>query len=294
MRTILVTGATGFIGKRLVIRLHELGFRVVEASRADGDIVSPDIFSGEKFQNIDHVVHLAGKVFVPDSWQAPLEFQRINTLGTANVLEYCRSRQIPLTYISSYLYGEPKYLPIDEMHPLRPFNPYALSKYNAENICRFYAEQFDLSVTVVRPFNIYGPDQRADFLISKIVSQILDDGEVELENLTSKRDYLHVDDFIEALIACINLKDGGLNIFNIGSGRSWSVMEIVDFIRKNCSRKIQVKSKNIIRQNDVRNVFADTSRAQKKLNWNPHIGFEEGVLDFFLKEAKNKNKFIFD
>ena len=118
-------------------RLQVEGFDVSGLDLAGGDITVPSTFlryEGEEFQ---HVIHLAGKTFVPESWKDPESFYRINLMGTINVLEFCRKSGSGLTYISSYLYGTPEYLPVDENHPVKSFNPYSHSKLLADHHASF-------------------------------------------------------------------------------------------------------------------------------------------------------------
>src|SRR5580704_4536876 len=160
-KSILVTGADGFIGSRLVSALRALGYVVLSHSRRQGDIKDCHL----SFEGVGHVFHLAARTFVPDSWAAPLSFYEANLLGTVNVLEFCRAQAASVTLMSSYVYGPPARLPISEDDPLRAFNPYSHTKILAEQTGLYYQRQFGVPVTIVRPFNIYGPRQDRRFLI---------------------------------------------------------------------------------------------------------------------------------
>jgi len=160
MSKILVTGSTGFIGKRLVKNLKKYKYDVIELNSEKGDISDLDLSSVYKYDDISHIFHLASATYVPLSWEKPSLFYKSSVIGTNNVLELCRKKESTFTYVSAYLYGEPKKLPISEDHILQPNNPYAHSKFLAEELCRFYSEFYDLKVVIARPFNIYGAHQQ--------------------------------------------------------------------------------------------------------------------------------------
>ena len=167
---ILVTGATGFLGRHLVAALESQGRAVRIHSSAEGDIANCPL----PMDGVSHVFHLAARSYVPESWQNPHAFYHTNVMGTVNVLEHCRRNQAALTLISSYVYGQPQRLPIAEDHPLAATNPYAHTKILAEDTARFYEQRFGLALAIVRPFNLYGPGQGHSFLIPSILRQVLD------------------------------------------------------------------------------------------------------------------------
>jgi nucleoside-diphosphate-sugar epimerase len=137
-KAVLVTGANGFIGRHLVRALRAAGHLVFTHSRGERDIANCRL----NFEGVGHVFHLAAQTFVPDSWSGPLGFYEVNVLGTVNVLEFCRSWEASLTLLSSYVYGRPAHLPISENEPLQAFNPYSHTKILAEEIGRYYEQQF--------------------------------------------------------------------------------------------------------------------------------------------------------
>ncbi len=178
--------------------------------------------------------------------------------------------------MSSYLYGVPKYQPIDELHPIHPNNPYALSKANAEDWCRFYSLHFDVPIAIFRPFNIYGPGQGKLFLIPKIINQIFEDKKIELDDLSPRRDYLYLDDLVDALLYSMSRRSH-FDIFNIGSGRSLSVEEIVRVIQDCAGTSLTVQTRGKMRRNEIPDLIADISKAKQFLDWSPKISFEDGI-----------------
>ena len=260
MHKVLVTGGRGFIGTKLVSRLRNLSLDVIEISSDFGDIAKSETWNS--FQNLDVVFHLAGRNFVPESWNEPAEFFQTNVIGTEMALECCRRHGAKLIYISSYLYGVPKKIPIKETDKIKPNNPYALSKHLAEQICEFYATYWNIPITVIRPFNVFGPGQRSEFLIPKIINQIRNNSEVRVMDLEPKRDYIYVEDLVDALIKAIKIDDG-YNIFNIGSGKSYSVGEIIRIIQEKAGTNLPVQSENISRDHEIYDIKADVTFAKK-------------------------------
>jgi nucleoside-diphosphate-sugar epimerase len=275
-KSILVTGATGFIGRRLAHRLGLEACDVVGLGSRDGDIASPSTL--EKFADREflHVFHLAGKTYVPDSWTDPHAFYRANVLGTANVLEFCRRGRFALTFVSAYLYGQPKRLPIPESSAVAPNNPYALSKHLAEELCRFYSEVHGTRVTVVRPFNAYGPGQPDRFLIPTIVKQVLHADEIVVQDLSPKRDYLYLDDLVDGLVKTLPCR-GAFNAYNFGTGTSMSVRDVIDSVQDVAGTRKNVRCDSAVRPGEIPDVVADCSKAMRELDWRPQHSFREGI-----------------
>ena len=246
---ILVTGATGFIGKCLVSNLERAGMTVYPFAMSMGqDVRDVDAFEPLKTKNISHVFHLAGRTFVPDSWEEPGQFYQVNTLGTQHVLDFCRAVHARLIYVSAYVYGIPKFLPISESHPVCPNNPYAHSKWLGEELCRFYSQHYGVHVTVLRPFNLYGPGQGKQFLIPTILQQARSKAVITVKDVTPKRDYLHIKDFVQSCIKSLQ-SNSQFSIFNVGSGCSVSVKELLDMVIKYAPHTLEWESTGEIRIN---------------------------------------------
>lgn len=270
---VLVTGADGFIGRHLTRALKATGRSVSEHSLKDGDIARGQL----EFEGVAHVFHLAGKTFVPESWNAPQAFYEVNTLGTVNVLELCRRLRASITLVSSYVYGQPRWLPIAEDHPLSAANPYSHSKIVAEEIARYYGEHFGVAITIVRPFNIFGPGQADHFLIPKILRQVLDPAQdrINVADLRPRRDYLYVDDFVSLLTATQAHPCGA--VYNAGSGTSVSVAELIGIINGLVETPKPVCSEEHQRPQEIPDVVADISRAKTELNWRPETDLRRGL-----------------
>lgn len=273
MHKLLITGANGFIGSLLRKQLPKEVYAVTALTRNEGDINQSATW--QSVPACDVVIHLASQTFVPDSWHNPAQFIETSSIGTLQTLEYCRKTGAAIIYISSYLYGNPAVLPIPESAPLFTPNPYALSKKTAEDFCRFYHDCFQVPVTILRPFNLYGEGQNTSFLIPMLIDQALNKQAFHVKDLLPKRDYLHISDFINALIGCIPLR--GFHLFNVGSGTSYSVEEIIGMLQKIQNTKYPVYSENVQRPNEIMNTVADIQLAKTSLQWHPKITMEEGL-----------------
>lgn len=276
---ILVTGSTGFIGTRLVRGLEAQGNTVYQYGFSLGnDIRDKDSFNIFLGKGIDAVFHLAGLTFVPDSWANPEAFYCVNTLGTQHTLEFCRNEKAKLIYASAYVYGIPQYLPIDEKHPAVPNNPYAHSKWLGEELCRFYSDVMGVQTTVLRPFNLYGPGQDDNFLIPMIIKQAREGKEIVVKDDKPRRDYIHVDDFIDACILALQFHEP-FKIFNVGSGYSSSVGEIVEAALKAVGNEIAWRSTGEIRHNEIPDTIADCRCISELLGWRPTRKLEASIYE---------------
>lgn len=280
---ILVTGSDGFIGSMLLKQLQQTGAEVKGIDLRSGF----DITDRGQFKNLDGVnlvYHLAALMGIPYAFKHPRKVYEVNIMGTLNVLEFCRLNDInKLIFASSYVYGRPQYLPIDERHPVNPTNPYARSKVIGEELCRGFAEDHGIECIIIRPFNIYGPGQNEDFLIPSILKQIRENNKVELNDPEPRRDLLFVTDMVDAYLKAGEFKNSKFEIFNIGFGKSYSVNEIVEIVLQLIDKKIEVKYTGERRQNEIMDTVANISKASKKLNWHPEIELQKGLVSIFNK-----------
>ncbi len=273
-RRVLVTGGSGFLGRHVVARLSMEGF-VVDAPGREVLDIAENRFPEEA---AEVVVHLAARTFVPDSWTDPAGFYRVNTQGTVNVLDYCRRTGAELVNVSGYCYGRPSRLPIAETEPLQPNNPYAFSKASAEEAGRFYSRTLGVAVTTLRPFNLYGPGQPANFLIPSIVAQALDPATpaIVLQDTTPRRDYVHVED-VAAAICLFARRRGGREVYNVGSGRSYSVAEVAGLVLDAAGIDKSVTDLGKVRPNEIPDTVADISAIRDDVGWTPKVEFADGL-----------------
>lgn len=274
VRKALITGGTGFLGRHLAAALARAGVEVVCTARSTGhDIMRDDL----PLEGVDHVFHLAAATGVPAAWTDPQATLLVNSHGTVRVLDQCRRVGCPVTFASTYIYGKPDRLPVSEEDPVHPSNPYSLSKLLAEESCRAFAGMYGLQVSVLRVFNIYGPWQDERFLVPLIVRQAMDtvSSEVVVQDLAPRRDYVHVDDVVRAFLATTRLS--GFALFNVGSGVSHSVAEVIALACAAAGTHKTVRQTGAVRPADVPDTVADIRRIRGALGWSPRIGLAEGL-----------------
>ena len=274
---ILITGYSGFIGSYLQKKLEKTEHELILVDIANGTNIC-DWQQVKQYEGMDVIVHLANLSFVPASYEQPKKFYETNYLSTLNMLELCRLNNAKMVFFSSYIYGHPQYQPIDENHPTQAFNPYAQTKVICESLCEGYNRDFKVPITIFRPFNIYGTGQNPDFLIPSIIQQAKT-GKIVIKNDRPKRDYIHVEDIIDAIITAIETENADKSIqkYNLGSGLSYSVKEIVDMLRGLFDTEIEYICTHEIRPNDVLDTIADISKIQNELHWKPSISILEGL-----------------
>jgi GDP-4-dehydro-6-deoxy-D-mannose reductase len=281
MSKILLTGSTGFVGKNLIPKLINLGHDVIQLSSKDGDIAKEETWTN--LPQTEIVIHLASKTSVPESWIKSYDYINCNLMGTVNALNYCKKHNSKLIFISSYLYGNPDQLPIKENAALKPTNPYALSKLLSEQACEYYSKSENIKIVILRPFNIFGPGQSDNYLIQFVISQLETGNIIKVKDLIPKRDYIYIDDFTDAILNSLTL-NSNFNIFNIGSGESYSVQKIIDIIQQLLNTNASVESENERRKNEIMDTIADISMANEILHWSPKISFIEGVQNILNKK----------
>jgi nucleoside-diphosphate-sugar epimerase len=280
-KKILISGSKGFVGRALISSLPSDLYDVSQI-KSSQDLDLCDLRTVVDLPNADIIVHLASKSYVPDSFTNPEKFYRNNFLSTLNLLEKAKKNNSKFIFVSTYVYGRPSYLPIDENHPTSPLNPYTQSKLICEELCNSYARDFGIDVIIIRPFNIYGPGQNSSFLIPTILNQ-LKLKEINLNDPRPKRDYVHVDDFVNAIRIIIDKGFNGYNIFNIGTGKSYSISDIMNIIIAENKHKIFVKYSEIERKGEVLETIANINKFSNHFGWSPKIEFKDGIKNMLIE-----------
>jgi nucleoside-diphosphate-sugar epimerase len=278
----IITGAGGFLGARVADEVEARGIEAVRLGRGSGfDLLRSEM----PLDGVDHVFHLAAETGVPDAWERPAAYHEVNAHGTVRILDQCRRAQVGVTYVGAYIYGVPRYLPIDEAHPVDANNPYAFSKWMGEEACAWYARTYDMRVTAIRLFNVYGPGQSNRFLVPHVVEQLLDESlpSLELLDLAPRRDYLFVDDAVEALL--VSRTAHGFALYNVGSGTSHSVGEVVDTAVAVSGIVKPVVDLQRSRPNEIPDVVADHSRLTAATGWRPRVDLAHGLQRMFGRDS---------
>lgn len=282
MTDVIVTGAGGFIGRALVSKLRSDGIGVTALTSANGDVAQARTW--QDLPPARAVIHLAGRSYVPDSWKQGPEYMQTNVLGTEQALAYCRRHGARLVYVSAYVYGIPGTLPIAETHPVRPNNPYALSKFLAEQLCEFAADFQSVAVTVLRIFNAYGQYQRGEFLIPEIIRQLKEGREIRVLDLKPRRDYIYIEDVVDSIARSLKLSQG-FNRFNIGSGVSHSVQELIEIIQQAAGTQLPVIAEDLARPQEIPDVVADIRLAREMLGWAPNWSLVQGIRHILTEDG---------
>lgn len=303
-RTVLITGASGFIGSQLTERLVQAGAHVralihynsrndwglLELLAADVreqvDILAGDITDGalvrQAVRGCDVVFHLGALIAIPYSYQAPRQFIDTNVVGTLNVLQACLEANIEkIVHTStSETYGTARYTPIDEDHPLQGQSPYSASKIGADKLAESFYCSFDLPVATIRPFNTFGPRQSARAVIPTIISQALTGETIKLGLLTPVRDLTFVEDTVSGFIKVAESDHSIGEVINIGTGRGVTMGELAETIIKmfDADKHIVTDEERLRpEKSEVMALICDNAKAKKLLGWEPEYTLEQGL-----------------
>jgi nucleoside-diphosphate-sugar epimerase len=228
------------------------------------------------------VLHLGALIPIPYSYRHPREFVTANVEGTLNVLEACRTAGVTrLVHTStSEVYGTALTVPIGEDHPQQAQSPYAATKVGADKLALSYHQSFETPVVVVRPFNTFGPRQTARAIIPTIVMQALTLDRIELGSTTPTRDFCFVADTVAGMMACASAEGVEGEVFNLGTGREFSIGETAQIIQEllGTDKPVEQAAARLRpRGSEVERLVADVARARERLGWEARVEFREGL-----------------
>jgi len=308
-KKILITGADGFIGSHLTEALVRQGCSVRAfvyynsfnswgwLDHSEPEILeSLEIFAGDvrdphgvrtALQGCEVVFHLAALIGIPYSYVAPDAYVDTNIKGTLNILQ--AARELGLERVvhtsTSEVYGTARYVPIDEEHPLQAQSPYSASKIGADNIALSYYRSFGTPVSIIRPFNTYGPRQSARAVIPTIITQIASgETEIKLGAISPTRDFNFVSDVVRGFVAVAQSDASVGEVINIGSNYEISIKEVAELIAEVMERRINIVcEENRLRPDasEVERLWAFNEKASRLLGWSPEFagrdGFRRGI-----------------
>src|SRR3954454_10519772 len=304
-KTVLVTGAGGFIGSHLTELLvregHEVRALVRYNGRDDrghlgrlapevreaievhrGDLKDPEAVR-RAVDGCARVFHLGALIAIPYSYQNPYDVVQTNVLGTAHVLDACRAsralERVVLTSTSE-VYGTAQYVPIDERHPLRGQSPYAATKIGADALGESYHRAFGLPATILRPFNTFGPRQSARAIIPTIISQALTRSVLRLGSLEPRRDLTYVKDTVSGFVSIAGCDAALGRVVNIGRGDDLSIGDLVERIAARLGRPLRVETESRrVRPpaSEVGRLLAGTALAGELWGWTPRYTLDQAL-----------------
>ena len=303
MKNVLVTGGDGFVGSHLTEQLVKLGYKVKSLSqynsfnnwgwledlecKNDIEILSGDIrdyhFCNKISKGVDIIFHLASLIAIPYSYIAPDSYVDTNIKGTLNMCQAAKENKVQrfIHTSTSEVYGTAKYVPIDEDHPLQPQSPYSATKIGADAMAMSFYNAFDLPVTIVRPFNTYGPRQSARAVIPTVIIQIaMGMDEINLGDISPTRDFNYVEDTCRGFILLSENKAAIGQTINIGSNTEISISDTVDLIKELMKSNIKIKhdaQRFRPKNSEVFRLFCDNGKINMLTGYEPRIELKEGI-----------------
>ena len=318
-KVILVTGADGFIGSHLVEKLIDNGHQVKAFvyynsfnswgwldSFPKDKLSKVEIFSGDvrdpngvrtAMKDCDIIFHLAALIAIPYSYHSPDSYVDTNVKGTLNIIQAAKDLGIERVIVTSTseIYGTAQYVPIDEKHPKQPQSPYSASKIGADCMADSFYRSFDMPISIVRPFNTYGPRQSARAIIPTIITQLLNGfTEIKLGDLTPTRDLLYVKDTVNGFIEIAKADNLIGHECNIAANSEISMQKMADTLIEliNPQAKIvQEESRLRPEKSEVFRLFGDNSKIIEHTNWKVEHTLEQGLqetIDWFSNKENLK------
>ncbi len=317
---ILVTGSDGFIGSHLVEELLKNGhavkaFVMYNSFNSWGwldtfpkDVLSEiEIFSGdvrdpngvrEAIKDVNEIFHLAALIAIPYSYHSPDSYVDTNIKGTLNVLQAARDFEVDRVLITSTseVYGTAQYVPIDEKHPYQGQSPYSATKIGADRLAESFYRSFDMPITIVRPFNTYGPRQSARAVIPTIIMQLLSGKDkIELGSLAPSRDFTYVKDTVKAFLEISKSEATIGEEINIASQREITIGELAQELIKQINKDASIScSEERLRpeKSEVNRLLGSNKKIKQLTGWEPKYTFEDGLSETikFIKANLEKYK----
>jgi NAD dependent epimerase/dehydratase len=312
-KTVLVTGADGFIGSHLVELLVANGYQVKALAQYNSfnswgwleninclsqvEVISGDIrdphFCRHITKGVDIVFHLAALIAIPYSYVAPESYVATNVTGTLNICQACLDNNVTriIHTSTSEVYGTAQYVPIDEKHPLQAQSPYSASKIGADAMAMSYFNAFDLPLTIARPFNTYGPRQSARAVIPTIITQIANgEKQIKLGDVSPTRDFNYVEDTCRGFLALAQAEQAIGQTINIGSNFEISVGDTLNIIKEIMRSDVEfIVDEQRLRpeKSEVNRLWCDNSQLMTMTGFKPQFDIKAGLaatIEWFTKK----------
>lgn len=311
-KVVLITGANGFVGSHLVNRLLAKKAKVISLSKKEEKTLSGtinEIASVEDFHKLNEIVqrnkigiifHLAAQPIVEIGQENPLNTFEVNIRGTWNILEVARKNNIQKVIVAStvHVYGDNPKVPFKEEYFPQPSRPYETSKACADLLAQSYADTYNLPVEIPRFANIYGPgDFNFSRLIPKVIRNILKNKQPEVWDIGSVRDFLYIDDAINAYLILAQKQFVGekrLRVFNFGTGKPIKIYDLVLKVIQLVNKDIKIKTETPPegRSSEIKKQYASIAKAKKELGWYPTVTLKEGLSKTIKWYQENAHLFI--
>jgi len=283
-KKIIIIGAKGFIGDNFSKKYKDR-FNIIKIGHQYGNLAIE-----KNWQNLpkaEVMIQLANFNSIEKSFSSPNQVIKNNIDLLLNALAYCKKHNCKIIYLSSYVYGKNPTIPTPEFQTTDGNNPYSLSKIISEKLICLYRDYYNVNSVILRPFNVYGYGQSKRFLISNIINCILKKKEIEISDFNISRDYIYIDDILTAIFKSIYVNKKKL-LLNIGSGKSFKIVEIIKIIEKFTKKKLIIKKTKKIR-NPVQKTKARIASAKKYLSWEPKFSLKNGIKKIIEYEKKNRS-----
>lgn len=298
MRKIAVTGARGFIGRHLCATLRDNNDLLLEIDLPEMDVrQAEELFTALAEFEPDAIYHLAGQASVPKSWSAPLDTLKTNCGGTAAVLDAARLIATPvrilITSSASVYDGSSLRRPIPESTLVKPSSPYGNSKFIAEQLASIYGGEYGMDVVVVRPFNVIGHGQSADYVVPALARRVIvacNDNleEIQIGNMSAVRDFIDARDAVRAMIRVMEAGKAG-SVYNICSGVGVSIASIASELTGLAGCDVTLKPEvSLRREHDSSYVVGDPSLIENELGWARQVSLTGSLTDV-LEEWKSRD-----
>ncbi len=319
---VLVTGADGFIGSHLTEELVKKGYSVKAFSFYNSfnrwgwldtlpkDIMdNVEVFTGDirdpngvrmAMNGTEEVFHLAALIAIPFSYHSPDSYVDTNIKGTLNVLQAARDKDLERVLVTSTseVYGTAQYVPIDEKHPFQGQSPYSATKIGADRLAESFYRSFDLPVSIVRPFNTYGPRQSARAVIPTIISQLLSGkSEIKLGSLSPTRDFNYVKDTVAGFIAIAESEKTVGQEINIATQKEISIGELAEEIVRQINPDARIIcDEQRIRpdKSEVNRLLGSNEKIKALTDWTPRYSFAQGIAETIEWIRNNINEYKTD